>query len=67
MRTVVLLSAYLITGGFLLAVNVFIIHQLEKKYSEINSNDIAPLCCYRYSFGVDLLGPYWRIAIMMQR
>jgi len=38
---------------FWLAVNVFIVHQLEKNRSESNSNDIVSLCLYRYICGVD--------------
>ncbi len=35
-----------------LAVNVCIVHQLEKNRSESDSNQIISLCLYRYSCGV---------------
>ncbi len=37
----------------ILAINVCIIHQLGKKHSESDSNDIVSLCTYLYSCGVD--------------
>ncbi len=51
-------SSSLKSTGFWLAVNVFIIHQVEKniqnnKHSISKSNDIVPGCCYRYSCNVD--------------
>ncbi len=44
-------SSSLKQDGFWLAVIVFINHQLENNRFKSNSNNIVPLCCYRYSCG----------------
>lgn len=38
-----------------MAVNVFIFHQLEKNWSECDSDDVVPLCHYSYCYGVGFL------------